>query len=60
MRTDDSVALGWFCARWQAARDDHYRFHDTAWMNPAAATAMADVDWSAIEALVLILNVPPP
>ena len=30
MRADDSGALGWFGVRWQATRDDHYRFHDTA------------------------------
>ena len=37
-------ALGWFGARWQTAHDDHYRLHDTAWMNPAAGTIMVDID----------------
>ena len=51
MRAADSGALGWFDARWQAVRDDHYRLHDTAWMDPAAEAIMVDIDRGALASL---------
>ena len=42
-------------------RDDLYRLHHAiVQSDSAAAAAMVDIDWSAIEALVRILDVPPP
>ena len=60
LRTGGVDALGWSATRRWGVLDDLYRLHDAARMDSAAAVAMADVDWSALEALVRILDAPPP
>ena len=61
LQTGGAGALGWSATQWRPVRDDLYRLHHAiVQSNSAAAAAMVDVDWSAIEALVRILDVPPP
>ena len=61
LQTGGAGALGWSATRWRAVLADLYRLHDAiVQSDSAAAAAMADVDWSAIEALVPILDVLPP
>ena len=60
LRIGDVDALGWSATRRRAVLDDIYRLSDTAEVNPAAAVAMPDIDWRAIEALARILDDPPP
>ena len=58
--TGGADALGWSATRRSEVLDDIYRLNDTAEVDPAAAAAMADIAWRAIEALMLILDVPLP
>ena len=60
LQTGSADALGWSATRRRTVLDDLYRLNNTAQVDPAAAVAMADIDWSAIETLARILNVPPP
>ena len=61
LQTGGAGTLGWSATQWRPVRDDLYRLrHAIVQSNSAAAAAMVDVDWSAIEALVRILDVPPP
>ena len=60
LRTGGADALGWSATRWREVLDDLLRLNDIARLDPAAAAAMADIDWSALEALMPILDVPPP
>ena len=61
LQTGGAGTLGWSATQWRPVRDDLYRLHHAiVQSNSAAAAAMVDVDWSAIEALVRILDVPPP
>ena len=53
-------ALGWSVGRWLAALADLGRINAIVQSDSAAAAAMVDVDWSAIEALVRILDDPSP
>ena len=60
LQTGSADALGWSATRWRQVLDDLYRLHDTIVRSDSAtAAAMVDVDWRAIEALGLILDVPP-
>ena len=60
LQTGGGGALGWSATRWREVLDDLFRLNDAARSNPAAAVARDDIDWSAIEALVGILDIPPP
>ena len=53
-------ALDWSAPQGHAVLGDIDRLIDTAEVGPAAAAAMADIDWSALEALAQFLNVPRP
>ena len=60
LQTGGAGALGWSGIRWREVRDDLFRLHYAiAQSDFGAAAAMVDVDWSAIEALLPILEVPP-
>ena len=52
-------ALGWSETQEQTVLDDLRRLHDAIVQSDSAA-AVVDVDWNAIEALVRILEAPPP
>ena len=60
LRTGGAEALGWSATRWREVLDDLLRLNDIARLDPAAAAAMADIDWSALETLARFLNAPPP
>ena len=60
LRTGGAEALGWSATRWRGVLDDLLRLNDIARLDPAAAAAMADIDWSALETLMRILDAPPP
>ena len=60
LRIGGDEALGWSGTRWRGVLDDLFLLHDTAQANPAAAAAMADIDWSALETLARFLNAPSP
>ena len=61
LQTGGAGALGWSATRWRPVLADLQRLHDAiVQSDSAAAAAMIDVDWSAIEALARILEVPPP
>ena len=60
LRTGGADALGWSATRWRGVLDDLLRLNDIARLDPAAAAAMADIDWSALETLMRILDAPPP
>ena len=59
LQTGRDRSFGWSSARRHKVLDDLYRLNDAAQEDPAAAAAMDDIDWSAIEALAQILEVPP-
>ena len=52
-------AFGWAAARESAVLDDLHRLHTSAAEDPRAAAALADIDWSGIEALTGMLDLPP-
>ena len=61
LQTGGAGTLGWSATQLRPVRDDLYRLHHAiVQSNSAAAAAMVDVDWRAIEALVRILDVPRP
>ena len=61
LQTGGAGALGWSAMRWRAVLGDLDRLHVAiVQSDSAAAAAMVEVDWSAIEALVRILDIPPP
>ena len=61
LQTGGADALGWSATRWRAVLADLDRLHDViVQSDSAAAAAMVDVDWGALEALARILHVPPP
>ena len=60
LRTGGDEALGWSATRWRGVLDDLLRLNDIARLDPEAAAAMADIDWSALETLMRILDAPPP
>ena len=60
LRTGGAGALGWSAMQRRWVLDDISRLHDTARTNLAAAAARVDIDWSAIDELMPILDVPPP
>ena len=61
LQTGGAGALGWSATQWRSVVADLYRLHGAIvrW-DSAAAAAMVDVDWRAIEALMPMLRVPPP
>ena len=60
LRTGGAGALGWSATRWRAALDDLYRLNTIVQSATAAIADIADIDWSAIETLMRILDAPPP
>ena len=60
LRTGGASALGWSASRVWAVLADLYLLKTTFQLEAAAAAAMVDVDWSALEALARFLEVPPP
>ena len=52
-------ALGWGVARESAVLDDLHRLHTSAAEDPRAAAALADIDWSGIDALMGKMDFPP-
>ena len=50
--------LGWAAARESAVLDDLHRLHTSAAKDPRAAAALADIDWSGIEALTDMMDLP--
>ena len=60
LQTGGAGALGWSATRWRRVRADLSRLNTILQSNSAAAAARIDIDWSAIEALARILEVPPP
>ena len=53
-------ALGWADVRKQRVLDDLRRLHSSAREDPAAAAALADIDWSGIEVLMAIMGLASP
>ena len=53
-------ALGWSVRRWRDVLNDINGLNAIVQSDSAAATAGSDVDWRAIEALMRILDDPPP
>ena len=60
LQTEGGEALRWSATRWRPVLADLEQLHDTAEVDLAAAVAMTDIDWRAIEALARILHVPLP
>ena len=60
LHTGGADALGWSHMRWLEVLHDLYLLNAIVQSDSPAAAATLDVDWSAIEALVSILDVPPP
>ena len=60
LQTGGGEALRWSATRWRPVLTDIERLHDTAEVDLAAAVAMTDIDWRAIEVLARILHVPLP
>ena len=59
-QTGSTDALGWSPTRWPEVLHDLYRLNAFVQSDSAAAAARLDADWPAIEALVRILDAPPP
>ena len=59
-QTGRADALGWSDTRWSEVLTDLYGLNAIVQSNSAAKAAMIDIDWSAIEALVRILEALPP
>ena len=53
-------ALGWSVGRWRDVLNDINGLNAIVQSDSAAAAAGSDVDWRAIEALMRILDDPPP
>ena len=53
-------ALGWSVGRWRDVLNDIDWLNAIVQLDSAAAAAGSDVDWRAIEALMRILDDPPP
>ena len=60
LRTGDADAFGRPATRWPEVLADLHWLNAIVQTNSAAAAAMVDFDWSAIEALVRILDAPTP
>ena len=60
VRLGGAGALGWSVGRWHDVLDELGWINAIVQSDSAAAAAGGDVDWSAIDALVRILDVPPP
>ena len=60
VRLGGADALGWSVGRWRDVLDDLGWINTIAQLDSAAAAAGSDVDWRAIEALMRILDDPPP
>ena len=52
-------ALSWAASRTQQVLNDLDRLHRSAGKDPKAAAALAHIDWSGIEALTCMMDVPP-
>ena len=55
-----SYVLGWTATRSYRVLDDLYRLHRSAQEDTEAAAALADIDWSGIEAMAGTLDIPSP
>ena len=61
LQTGGADTLGWSATRWRPMLEDLHRLYDaTKESGPEAAATLVGIDWSAIEALLSILHVPPP
>ena len=61
LQTDGADALGWSATRWRPVLEDLRRLYDAAKESGSeTAATMVGIDWSAIDALLSILHVPPP
>ena len=60
VRLGGADALGWSAGRWRDVLDDLGWINTIVQLDSAAAAAGSDVDWRAIEALMRILDDPPP
>ena len=60
LRSPGAGALAWSDMQRRKVLGDIYRLSDTAEVDLAAAVAMTDIDWHAIEVLARILHVLPP
>ena len=54
------IELGWPIRRMRTVLNDLYRLNAIALTDPAAAAALVDIDWSAIDALMRFVEAPPP
>ena len=61
LQTGGADTLGWSATRWRPMLEDLHRLYDaTKESGSEAAATLVGIDWSAIEALLSILHVPPP
>ena len=60
LRTGIGDGFGWSARRWRAMLADLRRLNAIIQSDSAAAAAMVDVDWSAIDTLAFVLDFPPP
>ena len=61
LQTGGARALGWSATRWRPVLEDLRRLYDaTKDSGSETAATMVGIDWSAIDALLSILHVPPP
>ena len=60
LQTGGANALGWSITRWRPVLEDLRRLYDAAKESGSeTAATMVGIDWSAIDALLSILHVPP-
>ena len=60
LRSDGADALDWSAARVWAVLSDLYRLNAFVFWHSARDAAMIDADWRAIEALIRVIDAPPP
>ena len=60
LHDDSAGTLGWSGARVWAVLADLYRLNAFVYWHNSGDAAMIEADWSAIEALIHVLDAPPP